>query len=317
MSEPLALVPLAAAARGGYIDSLDARQLVAAGLTLLQRCAPLVRALAPWRGAVLLPNSPAYLVALAACEGRGAVLLHPDESPAEIARILAATDARVVFTVERFGSIVAESVPRVYLDAVPGHASFVHGQERRVVDLGSHFGLTVVGEGDTEGRDEEAVIGRDERSGELVALTHRTLLAAARTLAAELAFGGDPSVLAAAPFSDPSGLTAALIAPLLAGARVATLWKPTGDALIEGVRRSGASALVAEPEDYGAMLAALRKERGRLEAPALRLALVAARRAPPEAHAEWQRATGIELREIGSITELEDATLTYPQRLGE
>ena len=51
MSDPLALLPLALAAGGGRIGVagdehlLDAQQLVAAGLTLLQRSAPLVRAL--------------------------------------------------------------------------------------------------------------------------------------------------------------------------------------------------------------------------------------------------------------------------------
>ena len=50
MSDPLALLPLALAAGAGRIgvagDALyDAPQLVAAGLTLLQRSAPLVRAL--------------------------------------------------------------------------------------------------------------------------------------------------------------------------------------------------------------------------------------------------------------------------------
>ena len=79
MSDPLALLPLALAAGGGRIgaaagDILDAQQLVAAGLTLLQRSAPLVRALSGKRSAILLPTSPQFLTALAASEGRGAVL---------------------------------------------------------------------------------------------------------------------------------------------------------------------------------------------------------------------------------------------------
>jgi hypothetical protein len=42
---PLSLLPLALAAGGGRVDQYETQQLVAAGLTLLQRCAPLVRAL--------------------------------------------------------------------------------------------------------------------------------------------------------------------------------------------------------------------------------------------------------------------------------
>jgi hypothetical protein len=80
LTDPLALLPLALAAGGGRIgqagadatDDSEAQQLVAAGLTLLQRSAPLVRALSGRRSAILLPTSPAYLTALAASEGRGA-----------------------------------------------------------------------------------------------------------------------------------------------------------------------------------------------------------------------------------------------------
>ena len=89
MSDPLALLPLALAAGGGRIgavggDAFEAGQLVAAGLTLLQRSAPLVRALSGKRSAILLPTSPHYLTALAASEGRGAVLVNPLAAPAEV-----------------------------------------------------------------------------------------------------------------------------------------------------------------------------------------------------------------------------------------
>src|SRR5215208_2325860 len=82
MSAPLSLLPLAAAAGGGRVDEYEAQQLVAAGFTLLQRSAPLVRALAGRRAGILLPASPAFLTALAACEGRGAVLINPLAAPA-------------------------------------------------------------------------------------------------------------------------------------------------------------------------------------------------------------------------------------------
>jgi hypothetical protein len=48
----LDLLPLRAAAGGGSIDGLDATRLVAAGFTLLQRSAPLVRALAGKRAGI-------------------------------------------------------------------------------------------------------------------------------------------------------------------------------------------------------------------------------------------------------------------------
>ena len=63
------LLTLRAAAGGGTIDGHEAAALVAAGFTLLQRSAPLVRALAGKRSAILLPTSPQFLVALAASTG--------------------------------------------------------------------------------------------------------------------------------------------------------------------------------------------------------------------------------------------------------
>ena len=56
MSNPLSLLPFAVGAHGGSIDRIPAAQLVAAGLTLLQRCGPLARDLYGKRAAVLLPT---------------------------------------------------------------------------------------------------------------------------------------------------------------------------------------------------------------------------------------------------------------------
>ena len=98
MSDPLALFPLAIAAGGGQLGPFAAAQLAAAGLTLLQRSAPLVRTLAGKRAAILLPSGPAYLVALTASDGRGAVLLNHQASVESIAWQLADADVGAVFT---------------------------------------------------------------------------------------------------------------------------------------------------------------------------------------------------------------------------
>lgn len=58
MSEPFALLPLAAAAAGGRVDGYEAAQLVAASLTLLQRSMPLGRALGGRRAEVYAVPEP-------------------------------------------------------------------------------------------------------------------------------------------------------------------------------------------------------------------------------------------------------------------
>jgi acyl-CoA synthetase (AMP-forming)/AMP-acid ligase II len=225
MSNPLSLISFAAAARGGSIEGTDSRLLVAAGVTVLQRCAPLVRELAGGRGALLMPDSAAYLAALAACEGRGAVLVDPAAPPEEIARALEESGARVVFTVERFAGKLEGAVPRVLLDELPGHVAFIHGTERRRVDVGSHFGLEIAGEEESEGSDEEAIVAR-ERAGEpFRSFTHRELLGAARGVVTAHGIEEGDEVRSSLPFHEAHGLVAGLLAPLLAGARVVT--RPT------------------------------------------------------------------------------------------
>ena len=304
MPDPLALIPLAAAARGGSIDGLDARQLVAAGLTMLQRCAPLVRALAPGRGAVLLPNSAAYLVALAACEGRGAVLLDPDGAPKDVARGIEDSGARVVFTVKQYVAAIPERVPRVLLDELPGHAELVQLAERRRVDLGSHFGFAIEGEGDIEGRDEEAVVVHDGRAaGGYTSFTHRELLNAGRAMVDFAQLAGSDSVLALLPFHRPAGLAASLLAPLLAGARVTTLQqlesaRVDGTAAVDALERDGITAVVGDAEQFAMVTSALRQMGRTLDAPTLRVAMSGGRAIPAEVRAEWLKATGIEIREV-------------------
>ena len=126
MSDPLALVPLAAAAHGGTIDDVPAHQLVAAGLTLLQRCAPLVRSLAGKRSGILLPTTPAYLTALAASDGRGAVLINPLAAPPEIEHQLHDAGVGAVFTIASVASIMPTR-PRVSTrpSASPGSSAAI------------------------------------------------------------------------------------------------------------------------------------------------------------------------------------------------
>src|SRR6478752_10527741 len=100
----------------GDENLFDAQQLVAAGLTLLQRSAPLVRALSGRRAAILLPTSPAFLTALAACEGRGAVLINPLAAPAEIAFQCSDANVGAIFTISAFVPRLPPDLPYVLLD---------------------------------------------------------------------------------------------------------------------------------------------------------------------------------------------------------
>jgi long-chain acyl-CoA synthetase len=311
MSNPLALLPLAIAAGGGRIGAVgapaifDAGQLVAAGLTLLQRSAPLVRALSGRRSATLLPTSPQFLVALAASEGRGAVLLNPLAAPAEIAFQCADANVGAVFTIASLAARVPAGLAVVLLDDAPRAARVVTPDRTQDVDLGSHHGLTLEGELDAPGRDEEAAIVYTSamRGTALGAvLTHRNLLANARSTLEAIGPRAEDHVLALLPYAHLFGLTVTASAPLMIGARVSTMDRfhpvKAAEALAGDV-----SVVVGVPAVFHGMLTGLARRGASIKGGALRLAICGGAPLPIELQERWFDATGVELRQGYGLTE--------------
>ena len=226
MLDPFSLLPLSLAAHHGRVDEFEAQQLVSAGLTLLQRSAPLVRALSGKRAAILLPTSPAFITALAAAEGRGAVLINPLAAPPEIAYQLA--DARVgaVFTNTALAASLPADFARVLFDDAPRTARVLIDGTSRDVDLGSHVGMTIEGDVGARGSDDEvAIVYTSAMAGVPLGaiLSHRNLLTNARSTIAATGNSSADRVLALLPFSHLFGLTVTGSAPLLAGGEVFTM----------------------------------------------------------------------------------------------
>ncbi|MDE3127457.1 MAG: AMP-binding protein, partial [Gemmatimonadota bacterium] len=304
MSDPLALLPLAAAAGGGSINEIPATRLVAAGLTLLQRCAPLVRALDGRRSAILLPAGPAFLTALAASDGRGAVLINPLAAPAEIAMQLADANVGAVFTVAPLAARLPAGVPRVLLDDAPRAARYAAGGDSREVDLGSHHGLALEGAPGAEGRDEEAaIVYTSAMAGRPLGaiLTHRNLLANAWSTVKAVQQSADHHVLALLPFAHLFGLTVTGIAPLLAGARVTTMDRFNPARAAELLAAGGVTEVVGVPAIFAVLLAAV--ERRRAGVGALRVCICGGAPLAPELQERWFDVTGVELRQGYGLTE--------------
>jgi long-chain acyl-CoA synthetase len=311
VSDPLALLPLALAAGGGHVDRYETQQLVAAGLTLLQRSAPLVRALSGKRSAILLPTSPHFFVALAASDGRGAVLINPLAAPAEVAFQCADANVGAIFTTSAFVPRLPAGMPYVLLDDAPRTASVHAGGVARAVDLGSHHGLSLEGEPGVAGRDEEAVIVYTSamRGTPLGAvLTHRNLLANARSTIEALGNRSDDQVLALLPLAHLFGLTVTASAPLLLGARVTTMERfhpvKAADLLMEGI-----TEVVGVPAVFHAMLSGIARRGVDLRESALRLCICGGAELPVELQDRWFDATGVELRQGYGLTEAAPVTL--------
>jgi long-chain acyl-CoA synthetase len=307
------LLPLRAAAGRGSIDSIPAPALVAAGFTLLQRCAPLVRALAGKRSAVLLPTSPQFLLALAASDGRGAVLVNPLAAVTEIEHQLREAGVGAVFTVQALAAKLPAAMPRVLLDEAPARATFVSPErEPVVVDLGSHFGLDLEGDAESPGRDEEcAIVYTSAMAGTPMGavLTHRNLITNARQTVQAAAQAPQDHLLAVLPFSHLFGLTVSLIAPLMVGARVTTMPRFNPIAAVDLIEREGITEIVGVPAVFAAMLAAIGRRGGKLNAPALRLCICGGAPLGVALQEQWEAATGVPLRQGYGLTEASPVAL--------
>ena len=310
MSDPLALLPLALAAGAGRIGAagageFDAAQLVAAGLTLLQRSAPLVRALSGKRAAILLPTSPQYLTAIAASEGRGAVLVNPLASALEIEYQCRDANVGAVFTAAALAARVPAGMPVVLLDEAPRSARVVTPDRTQDVDLGSHHGLSIEGERDVRGRDEEAVVVYTSamRGTPLGAvLTHANMLANARSTVEAVAQSPDDDVLALLPYSHLFALTVTCSAPLLSGARVRTMDRFHPVRAVE-LLADGVTEVVGVPAVFHAMLGAIERRGVGLRGSALRVCICGGAVLPRELQDRWADVTGVELRQGYGLTE--------------
>ncbi len=323
MSSPLSLLPIALAAGGGRIDDTPGAQLVAAGFTLLQRSAPRVRAPGGRRSAILLPTSGAFVTALAASDGRGAVLLNPLAAPAEIAFQLDDADAGAIFTNRALApGLPVGPRPVVLLDDAPRSATVVAGGTETVIDLGSHFGLDLEGEAEP-GRDEEcAVVYTSAMAGTPLGaiLTHRNLLANARSAVDAVSLHGQDHVLAALPFSHLFGFTNTLSAPLLAGARITTMPRFHPAKMLDLIERDGVTLLVGVPAMYAALLTVLERRGAPLAGPAPRVCLCGGAPVTVALQDRWFDVTGAELRQGYGLTEAGPGCLFnvphYPNRRG-
>jgi long-chain acyl-CoA synthetase len=320
VSNPLALLPLALAAGGGRLGTagsdpssdFEAQQLVAAGLTLLQRSAPLVRALSGRRSAILLPPTPTFFTALAASDGRGAVLVNPLAAPAEIAYQVRHANVGAVFTTSALAPRLPAGLPFVLLDDAPRIARVVTPERTQEVDLGSHHGLSLEGELDVAGRDEEAAIVYTSamRGTPLGAvLTHANLIANARSTMEAAANTADDHVLALLPFAHLFGLTVTASAPLLAGARVSTMERFDAVRAAELLATGGVTEVVGVPAVFQALLAAIQRRELDFRDSALRLCICGGAPLSTDLQDRWADVTGVELRQGYGLTEAAPVSL--------
>lgn len=310
MTDPLSLLPLAIAAHGGRVDDYDVGQLVAAGLTLLQRCAPLVRGMAGRRAAILLPTGPQFFTALAACEGRAAVLVNPLAAMPEMAWQFRDAEVGAVFTnralAARLPMEASSRMPIVLLDDAPRRASVMVMGRSIEVDLGSHRGLSLEGSIESPGSDDPcAIVYTSAMNGWArgATLTHRNLLVNARSTVSAAELSARDSALALLPLSHLFGLTVSGVAPLLAGAHVTTMERFHPAKALEAVEKAGATMLVGVPAVFAALVNALERRGSRFTSHAMRVCICGGAVLSSALQDRFAELTGVELRQGYGLTE--------------
>ena len=151
-------------------------------------------------------------------------------------------------------------------------------------------------------------------------VTHRNLLSNARATIEAVELSPADHALAVLPFSHLFGLVVSGLAPAMAGGRVTTMerFHPLRALdLIEGER---VTMLSGVPAVFAALLQAIERRGGRLDAPALRLSICGGAPLAVAVQERWARATGVELRQGYGLTEAGPVCLfnrpSLPNRLG-
>lgn len=300
------MVPFAAAARGGQLDGLPASRLVSAGIALLQRSGPLVRALHKHRSGILLPTSAQFLTALAASTGRGAVLMNPLASRPELLAQVDDAGVGAVFTVRELADRLPPALPRVLLDNAPEAARVILAGDEHVIPLESHDGIPLTGDADAEGSPDEAgIVYTSAMAGRPLGaiLTHDNLLGNARATIVAGGISADEHSLALLPFSHLFGLVVACLAPLLAGGRVSCMPRFHPVRTVERLEAGDITLLVGVPAVFGAILNVLVRRGSPLRAPSLRLCICGGAPLPIAWQDQWVELTGVELRQGYGLSE--------------
>jgi len=259
-------------------------------------------ALSGERIGVLLPNTPAFPLALygALRAGASVVMLNPLYSHREIEEYLEDSGGHTVLTTDALASLLPDGVRQVRVDGLPERARIVARGEEHEVRLA---GLEPIGDSPIP-TDREAVVIYTAASfgwARGARLTHGNLIANLRSTVRAMRLVPEDRVLAALPLVHAFGLTVTLNAPLAAGAAVLPLERFHPMRVLDLLEAEQISVVCGVPSMYLALLAAA--ERRGVPRHALRVAICGGAPLPEGVAERWEQAFGVPLREGYGLTE--------------
>lgn len=249
------------------------------------------------RIAILLPNDPAFAVALLGCFWRGATaaVLSPTWKPVDSERALADSDARALVTTRAVAATLRGCPPTVFLvDSDDDAFSFACACARQ--------GAGLNGPPVSRRHSEPATIlysSGTTADPKGVVLSHGNLLFNARSKVRYCGIGPDDGLALVVPISHCFGQNVVLLGALAAGASVRIYERFHAEQVLAGIRAGEVTHLYATPLVFRRLLDAEASDALR----SLRVALSAAAPLPPALAARWRAATGKALLQGYGLTE--------------
>jgi long-chain acyl-CoA synthetase len=257
--------------------------------------------LAGRRVGVLLPNGPAFPIALHAIfhTGGSALLLNPASAPRELAEQLADAETETVLTTSALHDRLPGPVRKMPLDDLP---EAIHPGRPR----GSSGSLSAGPLRDpalASAEDEAVVIFTSGMRGRMrgAVLSHANLVANLEAVVAAMNLTPGDRVLGAIPFAHAFGLTVCLGAPLATGATILPQPRFHPAALLDLLETEEPTVLTGVPAIFTGLLAAAAK-RG-VPAHSLRLAVCGGAPLALRVIREWEEVFGLALRQGYGLTE--------------
>ena len=268
------------------------------------------------RVALLLPNDPAFAVALLATYwlGATAVVLSPAWQPADAARALADADARVLVTTQAAAAALGAELPETLLvDVASGARSF----DAAIASAGDTGPLEPA---PRRAGDAAVILFSSGTTGDPkgVVLSHGNLVFNAESKARYCGLTASDSLALVLPVAHCFGQNAVLLAALTAGASVRLYPRFDEDRLRAGIVAGEVSVLFAAPVVFQRLLDA----GDPAVLGALRCSLSAAAPMSVTLARRWREATGLPLLQGYGLTEsspfaaFDDATSDQPGCVG-
>jgi long-chain acyl-CoA synthetase len=253
------------------------------------------------RVGMLLPNLAAFPALLHGVlrAGATAVMMNPQYSPREAREVIADAELAAVITATPLLPLLRSDARVLLVDELPAGLRLRHGGEERTIPLRRARPAAVA----TDPASDAVIVFTAAAGGRArgARLSHRNLLANARSTVEAMRLEAGDRVAGILPFIHLFGQTVTMNAPLSVGASVHPVERFNPVRVLEMLEQERITVICGVPGIFGALVHAAAR-RGAPEH-ALRVAISGGSPLPLEVGRRWEEVFGLPLREGYGLTE--------------